>query len=155
MTRATRTTSWTRADGKGETVVTVEAARGYQMEHYRHNLDGDIVEGDKQVVVESLSITLDTLGRKIGGLHDMTAMYRDRMPRELSGASMVLIAGSVRVGIVATNEPALRAAIAEAIAEAEADPEWTAILAHRAEIADVERHQRNVERMITLDGHTY
>lgn len=155
MTEATRRIEWDRTDGNGKTVVQIKSARGYQMEHYRHNLDGDIIEGDKQVVVEIDGITLTTAGKSYQ-VYDVTARFgKIGRPAQVADADLILSDGQVNIGIKADNAAKVRAALAEVKAEAEADPEWTEILAHRAEIADAERHQRNVERMMTLNGHTY
>jgi len=154
MTKATRTESWTMADGRSMATLTVIVERGYGIEQKRDFCDGDVHEYDKQIVLEHTSLSLEANGKTYAGLVDMTSVYTKR--NEMRGQTMMLSGNdNVLIGVSAINAPLVKAAIAEATAEAEVDPEWAEILAKRAESRAYDEHARKVERMMTLDGHTY
>lgn len=158
MTTATRLVRWDRGEGRGEVVVTVEVTRGYRVYDEQVNADGYEVTVTKRDIVETTTISISVSGKDFGIGTDSTAYYQlpeVKAPESIKAAGLVLQCGDTVIGIAADNAERVKAAIAEAITEAEQDPEWITILAKRSELRAYYEHARRVEQMMTLNGHTY
>lgn len=158
MTTATRLVRWDRGEGRGEVVATVEVTRGYRVYDEQVDADGYEVIVTKRDIVETTTISISVSGKDFGIGTDATAYYhlpQVEAPESIKAAGLVLQCGDTIIGIAADNAERVKAAIAEAITEAEQDTEWADILTQRAEMRAYEEHTRRVERMMTLNGHTY
>jgi hypothetical protein len=149
-----RTVSWIGQDGKAQFVATITVSRGIDVETKMTWADGDEIEITERHEIESTAITVAKDATIYADLYDTTANLRrcNQLPAEYA---MGLNNGKTTIGIKESVAVEIKAAIASAKAEAEIDPEWTAILERRAGVARAIQSERDVERAMTLGGHTY
>jgi len=157
MTKATRTASWAKADGS-QTVVMIEVRRGYETKIHTNYADGDNIQVTDRHEIETTAISLTSGGETFSNLHDATDYYNlphATRPANLAAADMILAGNNIKIGISPANAPSVRAAIADATAEAECDPDWAAILERRAGIVKYEADYKATTDAMTLGGKTY
>jgi len=151
-----RTVRWTASNGK-EITVEISVTR----EHITSDTlwaDGDsvVVERDEIKAVQSIVAMMD--GTTIDEAYLGQIRY-NIAPNSLGAVAAI----NKVVGLKAETLALVKAAIAQATVEAESDPE---IMACRTRIADREaatdkataehiRHEKAVDNMMTLGGHTY
>lgn len=139
-------------DGRtGKNTVTITVRRGYQVIRERLNADGwDMGDTERRTAVEDKDISaVFGNGKSASGLYLGKTTFQGT---ELDA----LICSTFRAGLSPENAALVKAAITEAVAEAEADnAEWDEIVKQRKELDEYEERTLAVNRAMTLDGHTY
>ena len=147
-----RETELTMANGqKVKVVVTVERT---VIRSERVNADGDVMECKVYKLNQSRQIVAYLDGQEIdnAGITGNIQYIRSKLP------GVIAVIGN-KVGLTQERIDLIEAAIKDATAEAESDPEVAEYrnAERKALDADIEhaKHIIAVERMMTLDGHTY
>lgn len=138
----------------GDVKLDIIIKRGVEKYSDNINADGHIVAVDKTRIVKSNELTIHIADKVIDGL------FVDIMAAKNKNIAMALtktVNDKISTIGITDNDVAdkIKTAVAEAEAEAEKDIDYAEILKSEKEVDEYYNHINKVDKMMTLNGHTY